>query len=590
MTRFIKGSALVVANGGHVAIIDRNVRIDLSTGLHLSSEDMSSALWSGIEKFASLVGEEPGLIEEALARQGLLSEVQSADISWPWAIGLADAIVDSSGVDCSRIVYTADEAFVPGNDLELARFAFRIFVSSLVGIDRCMVYSRLAAGDQLAVVGDLPVPEALDRLRGQWEHVKMPTVFDLTSGQVTGEAASVAACWGGQAGRLNLTALTGKQEWDLETHRLTWVSGRTAFSNLGALPRLKTTSSSREVDYMRVSGVDVSADLAVRKCLSEGAERFAAGALRLGELRHAAATSLVGSWLHPESIFAYTPVQRHRLGLSEFDASVEEWWVEGTNRNGPVWIPAALVFYPFPVPSWLTEHAVSSNGMAAHESTEMARRHAWLELVERDALQRARFEGPISPPRQIRLDSLAGITRKIVRLLERQGAVHVLKLHSPTKIPVALVRTSTPDMLAIGMSAAVDFQDAVTKAATEALVEVVHPFTHRVSPQDVNDPADHAALYTAAEWRKKLDWMTAGPVTDIAEVEGYGTYQLGPKAAWYRLPNTPEGLHVVRVVDPDLIPITFGWDSDPAGRADMFDLVRAAGLAADSPLDPHPFA
>ena len=101
-------------------------------------------------------------------------------------------------------------------------------------------------------------------------------------------------------------------------------------------------------------------------------------------------SSFQGYGSDPRRIIAFSSAQRNRLSLSEFDAKIPEWWVSGQCQNGPIWIPAALVFYPFAqTPAWLTTFAVSSNGVAAYKTADGALRRAWLELVERDAFQRA---------------------------------------------------------------------------------------------------------------------------------------------------------------------------------------------------------
>jgi len=99
--------------------------------------------------------------------------------------------------------------------------------------------------------------------------------------------------------------------------------------------------------------VSTDAERARAKCQAEGAERFAAGDVPLDDLRYCAASELDGRWLAPHDVISYSVAQRSRLGLSEFNPEDREWWVQGEANGGPIWIPAALVFYPFKqLPRW----------------------------------------------------------------------------------------------------------------------------------------------------------------------------------------------------------------------------------------------
>jgi hypothetical protein len=188
------------------------------------------------------------------------------------------------------------------------------------------------------------------------------------------------------------------------------------------------------------------------------------------------------------------------------------------------------------------------------------------------------------------MSKLPDEARDVVACVARHADVRVLLLPSHTGVPVALVRADTDRSIALGTAAAGDFGEAVTKAATEAFIQVIQPAVHEIEPEAVWTPDDHAALYSTPEWRKKLDWMSQGSTIDPAETVNISPPVAGPNACWYELPPELPDLHVVRVLDPDLIPLTFGYDADPAGREDVKFLLRASGHAEDQPLDPHAFA
>lgn len=593
VVNYIIGRAIVAATARHIVVADRSARVDISLDADFSPEILCEKLRRGIHEFAELVGEEDAALTGCLASAGLVSASPTEHVRLPGTICQAHALLGGGGHLASGIViYTADEAFWPGSDPDLARLAFRVFVSRPASIVRCAIYAPLAAGFDICVAGDEPAAPALERARHVLDEAEGPCVIDFESGLVTGRALSVSDVWSGRAGRLSITACGPEHFWEMASGAvITWVSGVSTFPNLTALPELENTAAYETLDYPRVSGVDADPEMAFIKCQAEGAERFAAGDVRPEALHYCAASGLNGRWLAPHDVVSYSTAQRNRLSLSEFDPDHREWWVRGETHTGPIWIPAALVFYPFmQPPHWLGESAVSSSGVAAYVTLEGAISRAWLELVERDAFQRARFTGPSNPPASVCLSTLSGSPREIVERIAEQAVVRVLVLESPTRIPVGLVRADTDKSLAIGMAASDELAECITKAATEALLQITSPFMHEIEEEAVRTPGDHAALYNSPGWRDKLDWMRSGPSIDFAEVEANHRHQIGSRACWYELPSGGPDLHVVRVIDPDLIPLTFGYDTDLTGRSDVRALLRMSDLDDAHPLEPHPIA
>lgn len=588
---YITGRAIIAATARHVAIVHRWARVDISLDAGFRPTVLCEALRRGIREFAVLSGEEEAVLTGSLASAGLLSSSPPQQVRVRGTTPLAQALPGHGDLACPGLIYTADEAFWAGADPGLARLAFRVFVSRPASIDRCAVYAPLAAGRDVCMAGDEPAAPLLERALDVAGGTREPCVIDLESGCVTGRAASVRDLWTDRGGRLGITASRHERAWTAASGRaLTWVSGHTAFPNLAVLPALEDTAAVASLDYPRVTGVDEDPALALAKCQAEGAERFAAGDIHPEALHYRAASELDGRWLDPRAIICYSPAQRRRLGLAEFDPDDPGWWVRGQSPGGAIWIPAALVFYPFIRLPWLAGSAVSSSGMAAYVTADGAIRRAWLELVERDMFQRVRFTGPRHPPARIRRGTLPDRPREIVEHIAEHAAPDVLILESPAGPPVALVRAASAGSHAIGMAAADSRADAIRKAASEALTQILSPFTHPVAAEAVSTPGDHAALYSSPAWQGRLAWMSEGPLTDFREASPGKPAQPGPRACWYELPSGAPGLHVVRVLDPGLIPLTFGYDSDPAGRSDLRGLLRMSGLDDSGPLEPHPFA
>jgi hypothetical protein len=593
MNGWVARRAIVAATQRHVTIVDYSTRIDIELRKSFIPEALCHALQGGIQDFAALTGEDCSELGDHLCVLGLVEAEPQEGAHVLGTIPLARALRQADGsLAKSSVIYTADEAFWPGSDPHLARLGFRLFVSRLAGIARCAIYALLASGEDVCVVGDEPPATALEDTHQAAKALGGPCVVDLHSGEMTGVLGDISDAWTGQGRRLSVAQCTYRENWQISSKKsITWVSGVSAFSNLSALPLLHQVSEFRELDFQWVSGVDADPEIAKVKCLAEGAERFLAGDVDPRCMQYSAAFELPGLWLDPRRIIAFSSAQRNRLGISEFDAKIPEWWVSGRCQNGPIWIPAALVFYPFvQTPVWLTTFAVSSNGVAAYKTADGALRRAWLELVERDAFQRARLTGRIKPPPQICVSKLPDDAREMVAHMAQYAEVRVLLLPSPTGIPVALVRADTDQTMAIGTAAAGDLGQSVMKAATEAFLQITHPFLKDIRPESVVSPHDHAALYNTPEWREKLNWMSQGYVIDPAETCSSSRSDMGPNVCWYEFPAGLSDLHVVRALDPDLIPLTFGYDADPVGRDDVSALLRLSSHPEDRPLDPHAFA
>jgi hypothetical protein len=584
--------AIVAATPQHVTIVDRSTTIDIQLENSFPAEALCRAMQRGPRAFAALTGEDTSALGEQLTAVGLIEAAPSQVVRVLGTIPLADALrLEDNGLTRGCLIYTADEAFWPGSDPRLARTGFRLFVSRLADIARCAVYAPLAAGRDVCIVGDEPSAAALGNARGAVVDRGEPCVIDLRSGKITGLLRDSSDVWTGRGLRLSVAQRLREEKWQISPEKsLTCVSGICAFSNLAAMPLLGDVTGSAALDFDAVGGVDGDPRVAEAKCLAEGAERFSAGDVDLGSIRYAPASALPGRWLDPRHVIAYSAAQRRRLGLSEFDAENPEWWVPGQSHDGPVWIPAALIYCPFAaLPSWLAPYAVSSSGMAAYPTAPGALRRAWLELVERDAYQRARLTGAVNPPPRLRASGLPDEARYMVAFLARHAKVTLLLLPSPAEIPVVLVRADTDRGIASGAAAAIDIGQAASKAATEACLQVISPILHEITPESVQTPLDHGALYNMPGWREELDWMLCGTIVDPAEVSASPATEPGPRACWYELSPRLSGLHVMRVIDPDLIPLTFGYDADPAGREDVRALLRISGHPADQPLKPHAF-
>jgi hypothetical protein len=497
------------------------------------------------------------------------------------------AVMKSGASITRRLAVTAGEALWTGQNHELASLAIGLFIARMPDWSRRAVYGSAFSGPETTIYGDLPELEDLLWAAEVLDPSGQPTAFDLQERRVSGVLGSAAAALEPGSARL---AVAGSPK------RTTYGKGRACVTYVSAVaadpPSLPDPFHDKPFEPTSVGGADMDASLAEVKCFSEAAEFLISGAGLPANAVNASANDLDGPWLSPEHLVRYSDEHRARLGVDAFNADEAQWWVPGERAGERIWLPAALVVGRVPgQPSWYHPTAASSSGVAAHPVFHQAVRSAWLEAVERDAFQRCRLLAAAAPPASVRPSSIPATEREILRALSPHADVVILVLPSPTGCPVMLVRTDTDARVGLGCSAAHDPADALRHALIEAMGQAFSSVPPVDSPEQVRTPLDHAGLYSVARWRSRLDWMRSGPSIQFDDVPPAAVEDPPPSAAVYTFPM-PIALpvHVVRVLDPELIPITFGYDSDPDGRPDFVALCRRAGRRPGAPLDPHPLA
>jgi len=596
VTGFLRSDALLAAEPSRLLIRAEDTLLVVEFDVEVNPAALVLSIAnSGVAAFGDVVDAHGfGAIVEQVSDAGLMA----ADLEGARPGGCIVPLTDFCGLEAdaqaeflasgATVLVTATEALVVRtDDTGLARAGLRLFVSRFEDYIRLSVFGAALANRGIAVGGDLPPASSMEWLSvHKW--TSGVTAVNLTSNRVTGYLSSMRDVVSPDAGRLGIAEITGVDAFVTFDSSAWFVSmGRTAHPNLRSVDPFDSTAAF----VASTTGVADSERLARVKCRAEGIERFVTGDFVASSVIRSCASDLCSPWLDPRAIVSYSARQRADLSLGQFDADSPEWWVEGESRQGPAYIPAALTYCPFPaIPKWLCGSAVSSSGVAAHPDPKEARLRAWLELVERDAFQRARLLGATSPPSRLALNSLSGRLRSLADLVGEYGRVTLLRLVSPTGLPVVLARVDAVDGVVLGMCAHACEADAAAKALMEALAQSARPFTHDVLLEEVRGPGDHAALYRTLEWRRRLDWMLIGPEEKLAMDSAARAACPDSVHAYQFRSEVSAGLTVVRVLDPELIPLTFGYDSDPLGRSDVQILARQANLSLERPLDPHPFA
>lgn len=319
-------------------------------------------------------------------------------------------------------------------------------------------------------------------------------------------------------------------------------------------------------DRIYAGAVAADLELATKKATGEAYERHTAGRISSADIRAASFDSLGADAMHPDQVIAYQPWQLDQNPqLATFDPAVQRLWVRCVDSSGSGirWVLADLVFYPIGRPGALLHARANSSGMAAHPDSRLALRNAWLELLERDAFLRCWYARSSPPPIEVDLDlEEAG---RLWADLSRQGwSVRLVDL-SRIGQPIIGALVSNEDALVMGAAA----MDSPRESAQKAILEAWSVLTARdddeaPAPAEVQSPADHRRLYLGGgvteHARFLLDSTETIPLSNL-------TQQLpgpGKRAAIYWWPTSiTSPYHVVRILDPDRIPITFGYGSDP---------------------------
>ncbi|GIH02169.1 hypothetical protein Rhe02_02360 [Rhizocola hellebori] len=548
---------------------------------------------AGLLQAGLIAAEESEELRRLLAARGIEQHAAASGGLPEAVLPLARVASDygqSAVVPRGVLVVTSLEALwlPPETDLPRRKWALRMFISRQPDQTRLAAYGALAAGRvDLSVAGDFPGTKPMRSVRQQVASSDEISTWSLLADppEQTGSLRDFPAKLDDANGRLSIAQAKNVDEWRLD-------DGETIYcvTGQGAQPNLAATRPFAQMSFVSgCIGADGDLALARKKCIVEGIERFCMGDLPPNALHRACAAELAQEWLDPHDIISYHPAHRARLGLLEFDPHRPEWWVVGQRAGRPLWVPAALVFSPFPhLPGWLHDGYASSNAAAAHVDPDQAVLRAWLEGVERDAFQRARSTE--DPPPRLDLSTLPPRLRALTRFVRGQAELTLIVLSGAESIPVFVAMAVGENGLALGMCAAADRVTGARKALFEACAELRFPFTHEPLPEEVENPLDHGALYRDPENVERLRWLRSGPVIGWQQV-AMPSVQPPARVVTYVFPSPAQpGLTVVKALDPELSPMTFGYDTDPTGHTGFAQGYLSRGIDFSTPLFPHPFA
>ena len=552
---------------------------------------------AGLAGVTGATSDEAGGMLAVLAQEGALVAGDGREEA---LASLAAAIRGALAGNAVERAWTADELLVlpRAAGADLTRRALRAFVSGLRPGGRLAAYAEVAMTGG-AIAGDVPRADALDRARAVAIDLDPGAVHVITlaDGAVASVAPEALATLGFAAPhRLGPLAALGPTA--------PVAGGRATAAALHIPASLRHARPERD-RFAHGTGDDAAtAGLIAR---AEAAERYAMGDATAVPLRRGLPGDLPGPAVLPHDLHRWSARQLadHPERRAHGD---ERLWTPAIAPDGAAhWVPAEAVLVPFDDPWCGRTLEQTSSGVAAHTGHAAAAANAVLELIERDALMwtwvqrisRERID-PASLPVQA--------TTLHAALLAGGRRVELVNLTLDTS-PVVLVVAGDEHGLMVTAAASPDAATAATRALGEAamLAASLGPAAAApVADTAVLTPDDHLARHRDPRAMAAAAFLTAGAdVIAVDEVRGVP----GPPLEAVRAAGEPllvgltspatRPFHVVRVLVPGLVPLSFGWDREPLGMprlahpvslADGRVLGRELDLEHAGPVPPHPLA
>ncbi|GEM46898.1 YcaO-like family protein [Deinococcus cellulosilyticus] len=315
---------------------------------------------------------------------------------------------------------------------------------------------------------------------------------------------------------------------------------------------------------------------------------------------HASMGDLPGQVLDPRSLHLYFPLQHQQRDFpcKPFEEDQPRTWVCGLNLKTlqPVWIEESLVYYgPMPDPLVLN----TSSGCALGQSLEEATLHAFLELAERDAAMRwwqGTHKAPLWPtPFEDDVLEVLG------NLFDLEYQVQAHDLTTDLGLPVCLLVATQKEWDGLhpatlcATAAHLDPRMALLKAVQE-----IRGMAQKLTPQQLEKAAllqqhpeqvltleDHLLAYALPAARDAIASKLSGELGlqrdawVVPDLQALLQHTLDHCELHVVQQDHPvlreQGLFCVRVISPQLLPITYGhpYQRVPASQAPT--------------ADPHPF-
>lgn len=338
---------------------------------------------------------------------------------------------------------------------------------------------------------------------------------------------------------------------------------------------------------------------AIFKASIEGYERKISGMSRVDFDGSAVELQKSGKpYINPALLAPLTSVQAKNCGVVPFSRALPIQWTKGFSyqQNCEVYIPTDIVYYGHK-PGKNQIYIGNSSGVAAHLDEFLAKKHALIELIERDAIMRNWYHG--TPPPMLSQTALPIHIRKRNEYWANNGRkLFILDLPSlyAKVILVAIVSDEYPCFVCGAAASLSNSNEEVEQTINKALQEAEYclysclkwPNYDRIEPKKVRTPNDHGRLYHFPEYISQLKWLWSGPVCDkipACHSWSFETLSHSLDLLEVNLSSANNPIKVIRMLSPKLIPISFGYYNV------HFTHPELNGKCGDSDLTlPHYFA
>lgn len=368
-----------------------------------------------------------------------------------------------------------------------------------------------------------------------------------------------------------------------------------------------TDFDGKPVDDSQI-GLGEKPDEACGKAVMETLERYCCKKRPESLLKATVLKLFGGNIINPGHLACYLPEQLKQVhDLKNFQKYDEDLWTDINDKDGKSWlIPACHIWYCFNRSDFSGGKSLfwaSTNGAAAHFSFDQAAFSAVRELIERDAIM-IWWLNRLTPP-YIKASSLSNTQKRIISKIEHCAfEVRLLNLTLdllPIVMAVARNKNGEKPYFFCGAACHEHFPTACEKALQELEQAVwirLDQEVIKLNPEDIDSPLDHEMFYMDPENGKKLDFFFEGSEQDAFETSMYfdslqhlaryledkGFQLFLKEITCDEIIEAELGVHIVKAVIPDLIPITFGFMTETLGLRRIYDLPVALGLA-QCPLD-----
>ncbi len=355
------------------------------------------------------------------------------------------------------------------------------------------------------------------------------------------------------------------------------------------------------------------------KALAEAVEWYACG--NVGALTEARYSSIRDSAIDPISMVKYLPKQfRLNSTLRPFSTTqLYEWETVTEIETGKKrLILADFVYFPY-TPKFNNRYAfANSSGTAAHLSTGQATLNATLELVERETfmvmwLNKLRR-------RCVQITSIPLSFQKRIQALTKLGCrVRVVDL-SLDLSPVLMVVAVNEKLPFLSCSAASTFEivDGLDRALKEAEASIYSYLKNGstrkiIAPEEVEHTMDHGAFYENKGNIRRFSFLLGderGSVSlkEIEREQSIKTFDhlrhtlISRRLSLHTVDLTSERsdlsnlpYKVVKAFIPGMVPMSFGYCTEPLGLSRVRQLPITCGLRrrpirlSELNMAPHPF-